>query len=71
MKGFGHAVPSYHEPEAILMDEKKMSMFANAFLRLCEGLYEEHGKKLVGARVIVMDPEKPGMLDDGAEGQTA
>ena len=53
------------------MDEKKMSMFANAFLRLCEGLYEEHGKKLVGARVIVMDPEKPGMLDDGAEGQTA
>lgn len=41
------------------MDEKKIALFSKALLILCEGYCEEHGCTLVGARVVVEDPDSP------------
>lgn len=53
------------------MDEKKIALFSKALLILCEGYCEEHGCKLIGARVVVTDPDAPESKEQAAKNLTA
>lgn len=53
------------------MDEKKIALFSKALLILYEGYCEEHGCKLVGARVVVTDPDSPENKKQDTENLTA